>query len=129
MSEPTDADVMEDAEVAETAEIVERRNEIATRVREHASRTARRLALLDGGDYGTHSFSTDGGEWTLKYEAGDVEYLRFKPKSGSGIYAVSTKQPPEPDALATPMDDCPALIESYNEHVRELNEGLSEVSL
>jgi hypothetical protein len=121
MAEPTDADVLE------TAATVERRDDTMAQVREHAGRIAHQLALLDGGDYGTHSFTTDGGEWTLKYEAGDVEYLRFEPRSGTEIYAVSSKQPPEPDALATALDDYPAFVEAYNDHVASLDGVLDGV--
>ncbi len=121
MNEPTDADV------AATAETAERRNEVVARVREHAGRIARQLALLDGGDYGAHSFTTDGGEWTLKYEAGDIEYLRFDPTSGAETYVVSTKQPPEPDALAAAMDDYPAFVEAYDEYVASLDGVLDDV--
>ena len=106
-----------ETDVAGTDDIVARRDEIVAEVKEHAGSMARELALLQGGDYGQKSFSTTAGEWTLKYEAGDLEYLRFKSKSGGEIYVISTKQPPEPAELDSAMADYAAFVESYNDHV------------
>ena len=69
--DPTDAEA-----------VAERRDEFVEAVRDHAGKIAYELALLEGGDYGRVDFDTDGGEWTVKYEAGELEYLRFEPKSG-----------------------------------------------
>ncbi|SEW03534.1 hypothetical protein [Natrinema salifodinae] len=102
-------------------EIAERRNDLAARVRAHAGEIARELAVLQGGDYGQETFETDGGEWTLKYEAGDVDYLRFDPNSGAETYVVSSKQPPEPEALETAMADYGSFVRAYNEYVRSFD--------
>lgn len=117
-----------DADVEKTDDIAEQRDRIVADVREHAGQIARELALLQGGDYGQSSFGTDAGEWTVKYEAGDLQYLRFDPKSGSETYVVSTKQPPEPEALAKAMDDYGTFVEAYNAYVAGLDGVLDDVS-
>lgn len=102
-------------------EIAARRDELVAAVRDHAGQVAYQLARLQGGDYGQRSFATSRGEWTVKYEAGDLQYLRYDPTSGSETYVVSTKQPPEPEALAAALSDYGAFVESYNEYVRSLD--------
>ena len=116
-----------EADVDELGDVARRRDELAARVRTHAGEIARELAVLQGGDYGQQAFETDGGTWTLKYEAGDVQYLRFDPKSGSEIYVVSSKQPPEPEALETAMAEYGAFVESYNAYVRSFDGLLADV--
>ncbi len=105
-----------------------RRDEVVAAVTAHAGEIARELALLGGGDYGQETFATDAGAWTLKYDAGDVQYLRFDPTSGSETYVVSTKQPPEPNALADAMADYDAFVEAYNRHVASFDGVLEDVS-
>ncbi|QCS43590.1 hypothetical protein [Natrinema versiforme] len=117
-----------ETDVEGTDEIAERRNELAARVRTHAGEIARELAVLQGGDYGQETFNTDGGSWTLKYEAGDVQYLRFDPQSGSETYVVSSKQPPEPEPLERAMADYGAFVSAYNEYVHSFDGMLSDVS-
>jgi hypothetical protein len=102
------------------------RDAVASSVRDHASRLARSLARLQGGDYGRRSFSTAAGEWTLKYEAGDVEFLLFEPRSGDPIYVVSTKQPPEPDALAVAVADYEAFVAAFDDWVASLAGALDD---
>ncbi|MWG36978.1 hypothetical protein [Halomarina oriensis] len=112
MTDPADYEVA-DAEAAAT-----RRNELVAAVTDHAGIIARELALLQGGDYGQASFKTSAGEWTVKYEAGDLEYLRFETRSGRETYVVSTKQPPDAAALADAMEDYGAFVRAFNDHVR-----------
>lgn len=107
----------------------ERRDEVVARVTDHAGRIARELAVLQGGDYGQRAFTTDAGEWTLKYEAGAIQYLRFDPRSGEEVYVVSTKQPPEPEALARAMADYGAFVEAYNAYVASLAGVLDDVAV
>lgn len=114
-------------EVAETAEITERRDDVVARVRSHAGQIARELALLQGGDYGQETFDTETATWTVKYEAGDIQYLRFEPNSGDETYVISTKQPPEPDALERAVDDYGAFIDAYNEYVASFDDVLADV--
>jgi len=114
---PMTADL--DAEVVGTEAATERRDEVVAAVTEHAGRVARELARLQGGDYGQETFETDAGAWTLKYEAGDVQYLRFE-RGGSEIYVVSTHQPPDPEALAEALADYDAFVAAFNDHVRSL---------
>ncbi|WP_254537091.1 hypothetical protein [Halomarina litorea] len=97
------------------------RDEVVARMTEHAGEMARELALLDGGDYGQRSFSTDRGKWTLKYEAGAVQYLRFEGKSGGETYVVSTHRPPDPEALARARADYDAFVEAFNDYVESLD--------
>ncbi|WP_254766880.1 hypothetical protein [Salinilacihabitans rarus] len=111
----------------DAAAVAARRDEVAATIRAHAGEVARELSLLGGGDYGRETFETDAGEWTLKYEAGDVEYLRFSPAGGGETYVVSTKQPPEPDALADAAADYPAFVEAYNRHLDAYEGVLDDV--
>lgn len=117
-----------DADITSTENVVERREEVLTAVREHAGQLARELALLQGGDYGSTALSTANGEWTVKYEAGALQYLRFKGKSGGETYVISTKQPPDPKDLATAMRDYDAFVESYNDYVDSLDGVLDDVT-
>ncbi|WP_227374478.1 hypothetical protein [Haladaptatus halobius] len=116
-------------DISETASVAEHRDEVVAAVTEHAGQIARELALLQGGDYGQSTFRTDAGEWTLKYEAGDIQYLRFEGKPGGETYVVSSKQPPEPDDLATTMRDYDAFVEAYNRHVKSKEGVLDDVSV
>ncbi|MFC7202687.1 hypothetical protein ACFQJC_04115 [Haloferax namakaokahaiae] len=109
-------------DIADADDVAANRDEVVAAVQSHAGQIARSLAILQGGDYGSETFKTRQGKWTLKYEAGDLQYLRFKGKSGGGdIYVVSTKQPPEPTALAAAMVDYEAFVEAFNEHVESLD--------
>ncbi len=112
-----------DSDVAPADDVANRRDEVAARVRSHAGEMARELAVLQGGDYGQRTFETADGDWTLKYEAGDVQYLRYEPSSGSEIYVVSSKQPPEPGPLERALEDYDAFVETFNEHIESF-EGL-----
>jgi len=114
---PMTADL--DADVVGADAAAERRDEVVAAVTEHAGRVAHELARLQGGDYGQETFETDAGAWTLKYDAGDVQYLRFE-RGGSETYVVSTHQPPEPEALAAAMADYDAFVAAFNDHVRSL---------
>jgi hypothetical protein len=121
MIEGLDAD-LEDAEA-----VRERREEVVERVRQHAGQTARELARLQGGDYGRETFRTEGGEWTLKYEAGDLEFLRFEGQAGVDVYVISTQQPPEPKPLATAMAHYADFVVAFNDYVRGLDGVLDDV--
>lgn len=114
-----------DADVVGADSAAERRDEVATQVREHAGRVARELSLLRGGDYGQATFDTDRGTWTLKYEGGDVQYLRFE-RGGRETYVVSDKQQPAPEALATALTDYAAFVAAFNDHVRSLDGVLAD---
>ena len=125
MTESTELDL------TETEDIAGRRDEIVAEITDHAGKIARELALLQGGDYGQRTFETDAGEWTLKYEAGAIQYLRFDggSRSGGETYVVSTKQPPEPEELAAAMGDYAAFVESYNRYVESLDGVYDDVSI
>ncbi len=111
----------------DAAAVAERRDAVVDAVRDHAGRIAYELALLEGGDYGRVGFETDSGEWTVKYEAGELEFLLFDPTSGSEVYVVSTKRQPEPGALATALADYPAFVRAFNDHVAAAEEQLADV--
>ena len=117
-----------DVDVADADAVAARRDDVVAAVRDHAGRVAYQLARLQGGDYGQETFATDGGEWTVKYEGGDLEYLRFDPNSGSETYVVSTKQPPEPEPLARALRDYEAFVAAFTEHVRSLDGVLDDVN-
>ncbi|MEF8843651.1 MAG: hypothetical protein V5A62_18840 [Haloarculaceae archaeon] len=115
-------------DVADAGAVAERREEVLRAVRDHAGRIARELAVLDGGDYGRETFRTDTGTWTVKYEAGDLEFLLFEGR-GSETYVVSTKRDPDPEALATAMADYEAFVAAFDEHVASLAGVLDEVPM
>ncbi len=106
-----------DITTASTEALRAHRQELLESVGSHAGEIARELALLEGGDYGRRTFQTDRGEWTIKYEAGRLEFLLFESKGGAKTYVISTKQPPEPDALGDALVDYAAFVESYNDFV------------
>ena len=108
--------------------IAERRDEVVAAVSSHAGRIAYQLALLQGGDYGDRDVATDAGTWTVKYEGGDLEYLRFSPKSGDDVYVVSTKRDPEPGPLADALADYDAFVRGFNDYVASLGGVLDDVS-
>jgi hypothetical protein len=108
------------------ARVAAERDELVTRVRDHAGRMARDLARLQGGDYGRESFSTDDGTWTLKHEAGEVEFLRFQ-GTRTDVYVVSTKQAPDPEALSTALADYGAFVAAWDEYVASFEGLLDEV--
>jgi hypothetical protein len=116
-----------DLDVADAEAVAARRDDVVAAVRDHAARVAYQLARLQGGDYGQETFDTERGEWTVKYEAGDLEYLRFDPNSGSETYVISTKQPPEPEPLAAALQDYNAFVAAFNEHVASLDGVLDDV--
>jgi len=111
----------------DAAALADHRDDVADAVRDHAGQIAYQLALLQGGDYGSASFDTPRGEWTVKYEAGDLDYLKYGPKSGSPVYVVSRKQPPEPAALAKAMTEYDDFVAAFNEHVAEVEATLDDV--
>jgi len=111
----------------DAAAVADRRDEVVAAVRDHAGDIAYQLAKLQGGDYGRVELETDAGEWTVKYEAGDLDYLRFDPASGSEIYVVSRKRQPETEDLATAMADYAVFVRAYNDHVASLEGALDDV--
>ena len=113
---------------ADATAVADRREELLTAVRDHAGRVAYQLARLEGGDYGQATVETDRGEWTVKYEGGDLEYLRFDPGRGQEVYVVSTKHPPEPEPLADAMTDYDAFVAGFNDYVASLDGVLDDVS-
>ncbi len=106
-----------DADIDTTDYLTAERARLLDRIHEHAGGIARELARLEGGDYGRRAFRTDRGEWTVKYEAGVLEFLLFDPNGGEKTYVISTKQPPEPAALAEAMSDYAAFVKAYNAFV------------
>ena len=116
-----------DLETASTDELRAQREAILAAVRSHAGEIARELAVLEGGDYGRRSFTTDRGEWTIKYEAGRLEFLLFESRSGAETYVISTKRPPEPTALQEAMTDYDAFVAAYNAFVDAREEVLDDV--
>ncbi|QLC33079.1 hypothetical protein EFA46_002260 [Halarchaeum sp. CBA1220] len=109
-----------DADVPSAEATAAERDAVAARVREHAGRLAYELARLKGGDYGRRTFRTDGGEWTLKYEAGDVDFLRFEGRSGLDVYVVSSKADPDAGELATAMEHYDEFVAAFEEYVASL---------
>ncbi|WP_135829392.1 hypothetical protein [Halorussus halobius] len=106
-------------DVESTEDAAERRDEAVERLRDHAGRIARELARLHGGDYGERTFETDAGEWTLKYEGGDIQYLRFEGRRAD-TYVVSTQRPPDPEELDAALEDYDAFVAAFNRYVESL---------
>jgi hypothetical protein len=109
------------ADPTDAESIADERDEWVAAVRDHAGQIAYQLARLQGGDYGQHVVETDAGEWTVKYEGGDLEYLRFAPTRGDDVYVISTKQPPEPGPLADALADYSAFVAGFNDYVDSLD--------
>lgn len=120
---PDDAAALADAEA-----IAGRRERVLAALRDHASGIARSLAILRGGDYGRETFETDAGSWTLSYEAGDVDYLRFEPRSGPETYVLTSREPPSADRLADALADYPAFVEAVDRDVAAAERLLADVS-
>ena len=108
--------------------VADQRDELVAAVTDHAGRIAYQLARLEGGDYGQRTIETERAEWTVKYEAGDLSYLRFDPERGNEVYVVSTQQPPEPEPLADAMADYSAFVAGFNDYVDSLDGILDDVS-
>ena len=108
-------------------DVAAERDEVVDRVADHAGEMARELAVLDGGDYGQRSFTTDRGKWTLKYDAGAIQYLRYEGRSGGETYVVSTHRPPDPEALARAMADYDAFVAAFDEYVESLDGLFADV--
>lgn len=124
----THADLGLDLDVRDADSVADRRNELVAAVRDHAGTIAYQLAKLQGGDYGREELSTPGGTWTVKHEAGELEFLLFSPKSGSDVYVISTKRPPDPEDLAAALDDYAEFVAAWNEYVASLSGVLDGVS-
>ncbi len=56
---------------------------------------------------------TDAGAWTVKYEAGDLDYLRVG--GSDGVYLVSQYQPPEAADVREYVPKFDGFVEAYNE--------------
>jgi len=117
-----------DSELLSADAAVERRDEVVAAVREHAGELARSLARLDGGEYGRRSFSVDAGEWTVKYEDGGLDFLRFEGNGGLDVYVVSTKRDPEPEPLARAIAHYDGLVRAFNDYVSSMRGTLDAVS-
>ncbi|MFB6117174.1 hypothetical protein [Halosegnis sp.] len=124
MTDRLDVDVDTDADPAAVAA---QRDDLVAAVRSHAGELAYALARIEGGDYGRRTFETADGEWTLKHEAGELEFLRFSPRSGEETYVVSTKRDPEPAALASAVADYDAFVAAFETWVRSLDGLLADV--
>jgi hypothetical protein len=123
-----DPDFDIDLSLLETGDVAARRDELVSLVRDHAGRIARELAILQGGDYGTRDFDTARGTWTVKYDGGALQFLRFD-GGRDDIYVVSTHRPPDPEALAEAMRDYPAFVGAYNAYVESLDGVLDDVEI
>ena len=109
-----------DLDVSDVTAVTAHREELLAAIREHAGQIAYNIARVDGGDYGRRAFSTDRGEWTVKYEAGDLEFLLYEPRAGGETYVVSTQSPAEPEPLSRALEDYGAFVAAYNEYVETL---------
>ena len=113
---------------ANATAVAEGRDELVAAVHDHAGQIAYQLARLQGGDYGQATVETDSAEWTVKYEGGDLEYLRFSPGRGDDVYVVSTKQPPEPGPLADALQDYDAFVRAFNDFIATHEGVLDDVA-
>ena len=114
--EPADADA-----------VAAHRDELAAAVRDHAGTVAYRLAKLQGGDYGREEFKTSSGVWTVKHEAGDLDFLHYDPKSGTEIYVVSQKSQPDPEELSRALSDYAAFVRAFDDYVAEQESLLRDI--
>jgi len=116
------------ADPADASAVTQQRDELVAAVRDHAGQIAYQLARLQGGDYGSATIETDRAEWTVKYEGGDLEYLRYDPGRGDEVYVISTKQPPEPGALADALADYDAFVAGFDDFVATHEGVLDDVA-
>ncbi|NHN43060.1 hypothetical protein G9C85_15695 [Halorubellus sp. JP-L1] len=116
------------AEPTDASTVADHRDELVAAVRDHAGQLAYQLAILEGGDYGDWSTTTENGEWTVKYEGGDLDYLKFAPSRGDDVYVVSTKRDPEPEPLATALRDYPEFVDAFDAYVDSISGVLDDVS-
>jgi hypothetical protein len=116
-----------DLAITDTEDPTARRDDIVAAVTDHAGQIAYELARLQGGDYGSRDFDTKSATWTVKYEAGSLQYLRYD-GGREDVYVVSQHGPPDPEDLADAMRDYPAFVEAYNEYVRSLDGVLDDVT-
>jgi len=116
------------ADPADAAAVAQHRDELVAAVRDHAGQIAYQLAHLQGGDYGSATIETDRAEWTVKYEGGDLEYLRYDPGRGEEVYVISTRQPPEPGPLADALVDYDAFVAGFNDFVATHEGVLDDVA-
>ena len=123
-----DRPVTIDADIADVEAVAARRDDLVSAVRSHAGTIAHQLARLQGSDYGRVELTTDDGEWTVKHEAGELDFLLYSPRSGSDTYVVSTKHPPEPAGLATALAAYPKMVAAWNAHVDSLSGVVDDVS-
>ncbi|MFW5934988.1 MAG: hypothetical protein ACOCQL_03980 [Halolamina sp.] len=112
----------------DAAAIAEQRDAVVAAVADHAGGIAYQLARLQGGDYGRETFETPDGGWTVKHEAGELDFLKFDPMSGSAVYVVSTKRQPAPEPLAVALADYPAFVDAYDEYVAAAEATLADVT-
>ena len=112
---------------ADPSAVAQRRDEVVAAVREHAGTLARRVARLQGGDYGALELDTEAGTWTVKHEAGALDYLRFDPDGGDPVYVVSGQGAPEPEPLARALADYGAMVAAFGAHVDSLRGVLDDV--
>jgi hypothetical protein len=115
-----------DLAVSDTDDPAERRDEIVAAVSDHAGQIAYQLARLQGGDYGARDFDTKSATWTVKYEAGSLQYLRYD-GGRDDVYVVSQHGPPDPEDLADAMRDYANFVRAYNDYVRSLDGVLDDV--
>ena len=116
-----------DLDTADVSTLTDRREAVLAAVREHAGRIAYGVARIEGGSYGRRAFSTDRGEWTVKYEAGELEFLLYEPRGGGETYVVSTQSPADPESLARALEDYGAFVAAYNDYVDSLEGVLDGV--
>jgi len=114
--DPTDSDA-----------VAARRDELTTVLQDHAGGIAYQLAKLQGGDYGRETFKTSNGTWTVKHEAGDLDFLLFDPKKGGEIYVVSQKSEPDPEELSRALEDYGTFVRAFDDYVAEQEALLHDI--
>ncbi|MFQ3283384.1 MAG: hypothetical protein ACI9TI_000449 [Natronomonas sp.] len=117
-----------DVDASDVSVVTNRREEVLAAVRDHAGGIAYNVARIEGGDYGRRAFSTDRGEWTVKYEAGELEFLLYEPRGGGKTYVISMQSPAAPEPLARALEDYGAFVAAYNDYVASLEGVLDAVN-
>lgn len=116
-----------DLDVTDVDAVTDRREELLAALKNHAGQVAYNVARIQGGDYGRHSFSTVRGEWTVKHEAGELDFLLYDPRGASEIYVVSTQSTIDPESLTQALDDYEEFVAAYNEWVTSLDGYLDDI--
>jgi len=117
-------------EIQSSDELGEKRDQIVSLVKNHATELVDAYRPLMSNSYGQIRVpvETDAGEgqWVLKHDDGSPEWLRYESPRGGQTYVISTREPPTAGELAQVMSHYPDFIEGFNAKLERVESGLDE---